>query len=92
MTRSVMCKKYQQELEGLKTPPYPGPKGQEIFDTISQQAWSEWMQLQTMLINEKQLNVREPATRSYLSEQMAKFFNNEATDHVDGYVPPPVKN
>ncbi|HAN29071.1 MAG TPA: oxidative damage protection protein, partial [Haliea salexigens] len=27
MSRTVFCKRYQQELEGLDAPPYPGPKG-----------------------------------------------------------------
>ena len=42
MTRTVFCKKYQAELEGLAKPPYPGPKGQDIFDNVSAQAWQEW--------------------------------------------------
>ena len=54
MSRMVHCKKYNKELPGLPVPPYPGPKGQVIYDTVSQQAWSEWPAQQTMLINEKQ--------------------------------------
>ncbi len=88
MSRSVFCKKYQQQLEGLDAPPYPGSKGQEIYDSVSKKAWSEWVSLQTMLINEHRLNVREAETRAYLSEQMDKFLNNEETDRADGYVPP----
>jgi Fe-S cluster biosynthesis and repair protein YggX len=88
MSRSVMCKKYQQQLEGLEAPPYPGAKGQKIYETISKKAWGEWLTLQTMLINEYRLSVREPEARTYLGEQMDKFFNNEATDHAEGYVPP----
>ena len=87
MSRTVMCRKYQRELEGLSAPPFPGPAGQEIYDTISAVAWNEWMQLQTMLINEKHLSVRDPETRSYLNEQRQKFFDNEETDHAEGYVP-----
>jgi Fe-S cluster biosynthesis and repair protein YggX len=88
MSRSIMCKKYQQQLEGLEAPPYPGAKGQQIYETISKKAWGEWLTLQTMLINEYRLSVREPEARTYLGEQMDKFFNNEATDHAEGYVPP----
>ena len=88
MPRTIMCKKYQQQLEGLEAPPYPGAKGQQIYDTISKKAWGEWLTLQTMLINEYRLSVREPEDRTYLGEQMEKFFNNEATDHAEGYVPP----
>lgn len=88
MSRSVMCKKYQQQLEALEAPPYPGAKGQLIYETISKKAWGEWLTLQTMLINEYRLSVREPEARTYLGEQMDKFFNNETTDHAEGYIPP----
>ena len=39
MTRIIFCKKYKKDLEGLDKPPYPGPKGEEIFDTLSKKAW-----------------------------------------------------
>lgn len=88
MSRTVFCRKYQQQMEGLEAPPYPGPRGQDVYDNISRKAWGEWLALQTMLINEHRLNVREAETRTYLAEQMEKFFNNEATDRAEGYVPP----
>lgn len=88
MSRMVNCKKYQKELPGLTTPPLPGKAGQDIFDNISQQAWNEWMQHQTMLINEKQLNMMDMGARTYLAEQREKFFSNEAYEQAEGYVPP----
>lgn len=88
MSRTVFCKKLQKELEGLKAPPFPGPKGQQIFDSVSQQAWNAWLERQTMLINEKHLSMASKEARAYLSEQMERFFNNEDTDQAEGYVPP----
>ena len=41
MSRMVQCKKYDQELPGLLVPPYPGKKGQEIYDSVSEKAWQE---------------------------------------------------
>jgi len=87
MTRTVICRKYGEELEGLDRPPLPGPAGEEIFSTISKRAWTEWQALQTMLINEKALDLRNPDARRYLTEQREKFFDNEETDHATGYVP-----
>lgn len=87
MSRMVHCKKYDKELPGLAVPPYPGPKGQEIYETVSQQAWSEWQTQQTMLINEKQLNMMSADDRKYLQTEMDKFFNNEDFDQAEGYVP-----
>lgn len=88
MTRNVFCRKYQQELEGLARPPYPGPMGQKIFDSISKKAWEEWTAHQTMLINEKHLNMMDAENRRYLQQEMEKFFAGEDYDKAEGYVPP----
>ena len=88
MSRMVHCKKYDKELPGLAVPPYPGPKGQEIYESVSKQAWTEWQTQQTMLINEKQLSLMNPDARKYLQQEMEKFFNNEKYDIAEGYVPP----
>ena len=88
MSRSVFCKKYQKELDGLDAPPFPGPKGQEIFDSISKQAWLDWQTHQTMLINEKHLTLVDPEARKYLQQEMDKFFAGEDYDRAEGYVAP----
>lgn len=88
MSRTVFCSRLQQELPGLDTPPFPGPKGQEVFETVSAQAWEEWQNLQTMLINEKHLNMMDKDARRYLNEQRDKFLAGEAIDRAEGYVPP----
>ena len=88
MAHTVFCRKYQKEMEGLDAPPYPGPKGQDIFANVSRQAWQEWMSHQTMLINEKRLNMMDMTARTYLNEQMQKFLSGEDYDAAEGYVPP----
>lgn len=88
MPRMVMCRKYKEELEGLAMPPLPGAKGQDIFNNVSKKAWDEWMQHQTLLINEKQLNLMDMGARTYLGEQMEKFFTGEDVDQAEGYIPP----
>jgi len=88
MTRTVFCKRHQQELPGLAAPPFPGPKGQEIFETISQVAWDDWQAHQTMLINEKHLNMMDKAARKYLTEQRDRFFEGDQVDEAEGYLAP----
>ncbi len=88
MSRMVHCRKYQRDLPGLDAPPYPGPKGQDVFENVSKQAWEEWQQHQTMLINEKHLSLMDPNTRKYLQGEMDKFLSGEDYDQAEGYVPP----
>ena len=88
MSRQVFCRKYQQEMEGLDFAPFPGPKGQELFDNVSKQAWQEWLKHQTTLINEKRLNVFEKKKKKFLEEQREKFFNNdESLEKAEGLKP-----
>ncbi len=88
MTRTVFCKKYQQQLEGLNAPPFPGPRGQAIYEQVSQKAWQDWLAQQTMLINEKHLNLMDKEHRQYLALQMDKFLSGEEFDRAEGYVAP----
>jgi len=88
MTRTVICSRYQEELEALEKPPLPGPNGERIFNEVSKKAWLEWQALQTMLINEKHLKLIDPEARKYLTDQMWRFFSNQQVDHAEGYVPP----
>lgn len=88
MSRTVFCRKYQRGMDGLDKPPFPGPKGLELFENISKRAWQEWVAHQTMLINEKKLNMMDLTARTYLTEQRDKFLDGEAFDQADGYVPP----
>ena len=55
---------------------------------MSRQAWQDWLALQTMLINEKQLNMMDMTARTYLAEQREKFLAGEEHDSAEGYVPP----
>tara|TARA_B110000459_G_C16559547_1_gene470901 strand:+ start:1130 stop:1402 length:273 start_codon:yes stop_codon:yes gene_type:complete len=87
MPRMIFCKKMGKELEGLISPPFPGPQGLEIFENISKTAWNEWLEHQTRIINEKHLNMMDIAARTYLNEQRNKFFSGEEIDQVEGYLP-----
>ncbi|MEK9749902.1 MAG: oxidative damage protection protein, partial [Pseudomonadales bacterium] len=69
-------------------PPFPGSKGQEIFESVSQTAWDEWQTHQTMLINEKHLNMMDKAARKYLTDQRDLFFEGGQVDHAEGYLAP----
>lgn len=88
MTRLVNCVKLGIEAEGLDAPPFPGPKGQEIYENISRQAWNAWLSKQTMLINEGRLASFDPKARAYLAEERHKFLFEDNNEMPEGYVPP----
>ncbi|PVZ10318.1 MULTISPECIES: oxidative damage protection protein [unclassified Pseudomonas] len=88
MTRTVMCRKYHEELPALDRPPYPGPKGQDIFEHVSQKAWADWQKHQTLLINERRLNMMNAEDRKFIQQEMDKYLSGEDYAKADGYVPP----
>ncbi|MEY4363397.1 MAG: hypothetical protein RLZZ24_749 [Pseudomonadota bacterium] len=88
MTRTVHCIKLGTDAEGLDFAPYPGELGKRIFESVSKQAWADWMRQQTMLVNENRLNLADQRAREYLKRQMEKHFFGEGADQVQGYVPP----
>ena len=83
----VKCKKLGVEAEGLENPPFPGPKGQFIYDNISQQAWKEWVDMQTMIINEQRLASFDPKAKKLLEEERNKFLFSGDFEMPEGYVP-----
>jgi len=87
MSRMVMCRKLKTELEGLAFPPFPGPAGQQLFETVSKEAWQQWLRHQTMLINENHLNVMDPVAQKFLAEQREKFLDNADYERPKGWTP-----
>ena len=85
----VNCIKLNKEPEGLDRAPYPGELGKKILESVSKEAWQQWLDYQTMLINENNLNLFEESSQSYLKNQMEIYFFSEDgdVDKIDGYTP-----
>lgn len=87
MARTVFCQKLQKEAEGLGFQLYPGELGEKIFNNISKEAWGQWQHKQTMLINEKHLNMMNLEHRAFLEEQMVGFLFEGKDVEIEGYKP-----
>lgn len=92
MTKTVFCQKLKEELPALTRQPYPGELGKKIYETISQQAWQDWIRHQTMLINEYRLDLSNPESATFLEKEMDKFFFGEGSDKPEGYTAPESNN
>ena len=88
MSRSVQCVKLNKDAPGLDFPPYPGELGTKIWQSISKEAWEEWMGIQTRLVNENRLNLADTRARKYLKEQMVKVLFEGGDIEAQGFVPP----
>ncbi|OUT97409.1 MAG: oxidative damage protection protein [Betaproteobacteria bacterium TMED41] len=89
MARLVNCVKLNKEADGLDFPPIPGEMGKKIWENVSKEAWNQWIQHQTMLVNEYRLNLSDVKARNYLKDQLQTyFFGSGEADVASGYVPP----
>ena len=87
MSKKVFCKKYQKEMIALSLPPMPGPKGVELQNSVSQEAWDKWKSHQTTLINEKHLDLSLKENRKWLNEQMELFLSGDEYAKPTGFKP-----
>jgi len=87
MSRTVFCQKLNVEAPGLAFQTWPGDLGKRIFDNISQQAWDQWVNHQTMLINEYRLNPMDPKAKELIVGELEKFLFGEGSDKPADYVP-----
>jgi Fe-S cluster biosynthesis and repair protein YggX len=87
MPRTIYCFKLNQEAEGLDYPPMPGELGKKIYENISKAAWQQWINHQTMLINEYRLNLLDDSAKQFLRAELEKFLFGTGSEKPAGYVP-----
>jgi len=88
MSHTVHCVKLGIAAPGLARPPLPGELGQRIYANVSQQAWQQWLQEQTRLINEYGLQLADAKARKFLVEQTEAYFFGDGQTASTHYVPP----
>lgn len=81
--RLVFCRKLGRQAPGLSAPPLPGPLGDEIYESVSAQAWAEWEELQLKIINEYHLDLTEAEDRQKLVAQLRAHLNLNDGAQVD---------
>jgi len=77
MSRIVFCQHLNKEAEGMESVPMPGELGQRIFENISAEGWTKWLERLTSIINENGLNTADPATMQVIEQHMIGFLFNE---------------
>jgi len=82
---TVLCSRYQQELPAITSRiTFAGAFGERVLKSVSQRAWSEWMEMQIKVINEYRLHLGEPAHRQFLQDAAAQFFRFDGGDGTVG--------
>ena len=86
----VNCAVLGTEAPALARVPYPGELGQRIFDHVSEQGWNQWIERQTMIMNENGLSTIDPASLALIEQHMIGFLfkEGELGGQPAGFRPP----
>ena len=87
MSRTVFCQNLQKEDQGLDYQLYPGEIGKRIYDHIGKEAWTSWQKKQTMIINEKKMNMMNPDDRAFLEKAMVEYLFEGKEPEIEGFTP-----
>src|SRR3546814_18779989 len=68
MASMVPCIKLKREAEGLDYPPYPAALGVRIWQDISKEAWAQWMDTPTRIVNANRLNMADARSTKYSTQ------------------------
>jgi len=87
MSRMVKCSKLGETLPGLPYKPFNDELGQRIYDSISAQAWTMWIEHSKKLVNEYRLDLTQKKSHEVLKEQCEAFLFGDGGTVPAEYVP-----
>jgi Fe-S cluster biosynthesis and repair protein YggX len=73
MTRMVNCVKLGGSLPGLPFKPFNDALGQRIYDSVSADAWKQWIEHSKKIVNEYRLDLTTKKAHEVLKEQCEVF-------------------
>jgi Fe-S cluster biosynthesis and repair protein YggX len=87
MTRMVKCAKLGETLPGLPYKPFNDALGQRIYDSVSAQAWTLWIEHSKKIVNEYRLDLTQKKAHEVLKEQCEAFLFGDGGMVPAEYVP-----
>src|SRR5882724_915851 len=87
MSRTVKCAKLGETLPGLPYKPFNDALGQRIYDSVSAQAWSLWIEHSKKIVNEYRLDLTQKKAHEVLKEQCEAFLFGDGGVVPPDYVP-----
>jgi Fe-S cluster biosynthesis and repair protein YggX len=89
VSRMVKCAKLGATLPAMPYKPFQDELGQRIYDTISLDAWQQWIEHSKKIVNEYRLDLTQKRSHEVLKEQCEQFlFGDGLVTQPPDYVPP----
>jgi len=87
MSRMVKCAKLGETLPGLPYKPLNDALGERIYNSISAEAWKQWIEHSKKLVNEYRLDLTTKKAHEVLKEQCEDFLFGAGGSLPPEYVP-----
>ncbi len=90
MARMVQCVKLGGTHPGLAYKPFADALGVRIYESISQDAWGQWIEHSKKIVNEYRLDLTSKKSHDMLKEQCESFLfgDGSAAPVPKEFVPP----
>ena len=75
--RMVNCVVLKREAPGLDKVPHPGDVGVRVYENVSKEGWSQWLERATIIMNENGLSTSDYDSIELLEKHMIGFFFQE---------------
>jgi Fe-S cluster biosynthesis and repair protein YggX len=85
--RIVKCIKMGTDLPGLNTPPLPNELGRRIYESVSKEAWKEFLEYFKMVVNEYRLDLTSPMADQIFEQKAEEYFFAGDYRMPEGYIP-----
>lgn len=73
--RMVHCRKLGKEMPGMKRQPFRNELGEKLFAEVSQEAWDQWIQKDSVrLLNTYRVDLGTAEGQRFMMEQTAIYF------------------
>ena len=93
MSRIVFCQLLKKDAEGLEQVPHPGELGIRIYENVSAEGWSKWLERLTIIMNEMRISTADPQALDLIEQHMMGFLFGEGEEGQmpAGFQPPGAK-
>ncbi len=74
-SNNIVCRRCGQASPKMAERPFKGPLGEQIWASVCQPCWDEWIRMGTKVINELRLSLANPRHAELYDQHMREFLN-----------------
>ena len=77
MIKKIQCVVLKREADAMEKLVHPGELGERIYENVSAEGWTQWLDRLASIINENGLNTADEKSLQVIEDHMLGFFFGE---------------